>query len=167
MKNKKTTIKQALTMFNISRTSLYNHMKKLDIKPIKEGGRVHLVDTQINDLKEFLQPACQPLDNENEQRGQAGQHEQANNNEEIYQEQIKELKKELKKERTENKKLIQDVGRWEGVARTLQDQNQKLLELKPEDKSEIEEAEIIEPEPEPEKKAEKIGIFRKIINYRF
>ncbi len=165
MKNKKTTIKQALTIFKISRTSLYNHMKKLDIKPIKEGGRVHLVDTQINDLKAVLQSTCKPVDNENEQSGQAGQHEQPNNNGEIYQEQIKELKKELKKERTENKNLIKDVGRWEGVARTLQDQNQKLLELKPEEESDITEAEIVESAPK--EKAEEKGFFQKIWNFKF
>ena len=166
MKNEKTTIKQALTILNISRTSLYNHMKKLGIKPIKERGRVHLVDSQINDLKAVLQTTCKPLDSKSEQRGQAGQGEQQNKTDELYEKQIQELKKELKKERAENKKLIQDVGRWQGRATTLEEQNIKLLSINAENENNIVEAEIITPEPAPEEKAEKKGFFQKFFSFK-
>ena len=60
------------------------------------------------------------------------------------------------------------MGRWQGRATTLEEQNIKLLEVSTaEDENNIVEAEIIEAEPEPEKKAEKIGIFKKILNFRF
>ena len=162
METNKTTIKQALELFRISRTSLYNHMKKLDIKPIKAGGRVHLIDKQIDELKAVLQPICSTMNNESGQGGQG-------NLIDIFKKQIKELKKELEKEREENKKLIHDVGRWQGRASTLEEQNQKLLSFTPEknESADILDVEIIKPKPAPEKKAEKIGIFRKIINFRF
>ena len=165
MKNNKNTINQSLDKLSISRASLYNHLKRLDIRPIKEGRRVYLLDNQIDDIKAFLLSNLSNLDSKNRQVRQDGHVKEdkpkENIAEKIYKEQISELKKELEKKQEKIEVLIQDVGRWEGVARTLQDQNQKLLEFKPEDKSEIEEAEIIEQEPE------KIGIFQKIINFRF
>ena len=165
MKNNKNTINQSLDKLSISRASLYNHLKRLDIRPIKEGRRVYLLDNQIDDIKAFLLSNLSNLDSKNRQVRQDGYVKEdkpkENIAEKIYKEQISELKKELEKKQEKIEVLIQDVGRWEGVARTLQDQNQKLLEFKPEDKSEIEEVEIIEQEPE------KIGIFQKIINFRF
>jgi len=63
--------------------------------------------------------------------------------------------------------LIKDVGRWEGVARTLRDQNQKLLEIKIEPESVIVEAEIVEPKKEATPTpTEKKGFFKKLFNFR-
>lgn len=122
----KTTIKQALTLFNISRSSLYNHMKKQGITPIKEKGRVHLLDNQIADLKRVIHTSCPNLDKQDKIDGQEKPEKNSKNSDE---KQIKEIKAELKTEREENKKLVLQLGLWQGRAKTLEEQNQKLLLL--------------------------------------
>ena len=174
MKDNKNTINQALDRLSISRASLYNYLKKLDITPTKEGRRVYLLDNQIDDIQAFLLSNPSNLDKSIRQVRQVDEEKKIENTaEDIYKKQAKELKKALAKEQEKNEalqekiiSLSQDVGRWEGVANTLKDQNQKLLEVKTEPKSEIVEAEIITPDPAPEEKAEKRGFFQKLFSFK-
>ena len=131
MKLNKTTIQQALTLFNISRASLYNHLKKLDIKPIREGRRVYLIDSQIDELTMVLPPDLSNLDGKIRQVGQVGQVGQVKKDttttEKIYKDQIKKLKKELKAKQEKIEGLIHEVGRWQGRANLLEEQNQNVI----------------------------------------
>jgi predicted DNA-binding transcriptional regulator AlpA len=54
MKNDKTTIKQSLSLFGISRTTLYKYLKILNTKPKKEGKNSHLTNKQISDIKGYI-----------------------------------------------------------------------------------------------------------------
>ena len=177
MKNNKNTINQALDRLSISRASLYNHLKRLEITPIKEGRRVYLLDNQIDDIQAFLLSNLSNLDKPVRQVGQVRHvkedKKKENTAEKIYKKQAEEFKKALGKEQAKNEalqekiiNLSQEVGRWEGVANTLKDQNQKLLEVKTEPESEIVEAEIIEPKSAPKEKAEKRGFFQKLFNFK-
>jgi predicted nucleic acid-binding Zn-ribbon protein len=165
MKNDKTTIKQSLSLFGISRTTLYKYLNSLNTKPKKEGKNPYLTNKQINDIKGYIDEL---RSDKKEPNKQSEQTEQVNIAEKIYKEQINELKKELETKQEKIEGLIQEVGQWQGRASTLEEQNIKLLEQSaPEDKRTIVDAEVIESEPTPPKKAEKIGIFQKIINFRF
>jgi hypothetical protein len=164
MKNNKTTIKQSLSLFGISRTTLYKYLNSLNTKPKKEGKNSYLTNKQINDIKGYIDEL---RSGKKEPNKQSEQTEQVNIAEKIYKEQINELKKELETKQEKIEGLIQEVGQWQGRASTLEEQNIKLLEQsEPEDKNALIEVEVIEPEPAPEEKAGKQGFFRKLFNLR-
>jgi chromosome segregation ATPase len=157
MKNDKTTIKQSLSLFGISRTTLYKYLNSLNTKPKKEGKNSYLTNKQINDIKGYIDEL---RSGKKEPNKQSEQTEQVNIAEKIYKEQINELKKELETKQEKIEGLIQEVGQWQGRASTLEEQNIKLLEQsEPEDKNALIEVEVIEPEPAPEEKAGKQGFF--------
>ena len=158
------TLKYTLEYFGISRSTLYKTLRKEGITTIKKGRIACLSETDFTHLKNTCFSPKNKVSHETDKNTLHETHE----NSVLIRHLQQQIEAEQKKNdilHTENKMLIQDVGRWEGVARTLQDQNQKLLELKPEEENGIEEAEIIEPISE--KKAEEIGMFRKILNFRF
>ncbi len=164
MNIKKHTLKHTLEHFSISRSTLYKTLRNEGISTIKEGRTAYISNTDFAHLENtcFLgkKNMCHETDKNTRYETQG--------NTDLIDHLRQQIDAEQKKNedlRAENKNLIKDVGRWEGVARTLQDQNQKLLELKPEEESEIEEAEIIEPKPS-EEKADKKGFFQKLFNFK-
>lgn len=150
------SIKEAIEELNIGRTKLYALFKQLDIKPQKKGNKSFLSLQQVSSIKDFISESEQY-----EQTEQKKTTEKDTTENTTQQEIIKKLETELEKEREENKALIREVGLWQGRAKTLEEQNQKLLELSPPEKERepIEEAEIIE-EGKPKKKRGWFSFFR-------
>lgn len=130
MKENKTPIKQVFERLSISKATLYNRLRRLDILPLKDGKNSYLTDKQIEKIKAYdssknTKKLDKPLDTSEEKL-------------EIktLRRRLKAQKKALKREREENKNLILKLGHWEGRARTLEEQNNKLLLLAPAQKEE-------------------------------
>lgn len=121
------SIKQALKHLNISRASLYNYINKIGINPIKKGQRVYLLEKDVDKINRLYKQKNNCLDSED-------MHENSLRSENLSPKTSK-AEKSLKKERLKNMKLLEkierlnrEVGQWEGTAKTLLDQNQKLIE---------------------------------------
>lgn len=121
------SIKQALAHLNISRASLYNYINKIGIIPIKKGQRVYLLEKDINSISLAYKQKNNCLDNQEASKN--------NLNSESLSPKITKAEKSLKKERLKNTRLLEkieklnrEVGQWEGTAKTLLDQNQKLIQ---------------------------------------
>jgi ribosomal protein S13 len=128
METEKLSINQATKLFSISRTTLYTYLKKLKIFPHKQGRTAYLTEQQIAHIKSFIHK------NSTTYSAQPEQVEQINHNaviEKTYIEKIKRLEKKLESEQQENKQLALQLGQWQGRAKTLEEQNQKLLTLHP------------------------------------
>lgn len=150
------SIKEAIEELNIGRTKLYALFKQLDIKPQKKGNKSFLSLQEVSFIKDFIRESEQY---EQTEQKKTTEKDTAENT--TQQETIKKLEAELEKEREENKALIREVGLWQGRAKTLEEQNQKLLELNPPEKERepIEEAKIIQ-EEKPKKKRGWFSLFR-------
>ena len=165
MNTQKHTLKTLETHFDFSRSKLYKTLKECGIATFKEGRFAYVSDADFETLKTHVKTHVSSEKKRTFKRAFSETHENEGQLNNFLQEQLKIEQEKNKSLQEENKKLIHDVGRWQGRATTLEEQNIKLLEVSTADESNIVEAEIIEPEPE--KKAEKIGIFQKIINFRF
>jgi hypothetical protein len=126
-KSKVFTIKQALSHLKISRASLYNYINKIEVKPIKKGQRVYLLEKDIDRINLAYKQKNNYLDNEDISKNSLAS--------ENLPSKTNKAEKLLKKERLKNTKLLEkieklnrEVGQWEGTAKTLLDQNQKLIE---------------------------------------
>lgn len=120
------TIKQALNELKISRASLYNYINKIGINPIKKGRRVYLIKKDLDHIKASYQLKNNRLNNKDTSKN-CLKSEALNNK-------TNKIEISLKKERLKNSKLIEkieklsrEIGQWEGTAKTLLDQNQKLI----------------------------------------
>jgi len=113
-------INQALRELNIGRTKLYKVLSDANIKPKKEGKKSYLTNTQISEIKDILS-----INNENEQFRTDERTDKT-----FSEYRIEQLEKELAQERESNKQLTLQVGQWQGRAKTLEEQNVKLLEAK-------------------------------------
>lgn len=121
MDDEKVFINQALKQFGISRTTLYSYLKKLNIKPQKSGNRSYFTNTQIQQISDFIEKNRTP------EQQTPNTDEQPNNSQ--YQEKaIEQLRTELKEERQKTADLTLQLGQWQGRAKTLEEQNVKLLE---------------------------------------
>lgn len=143
----KIPIKEALKQLNISRTSLYNYIKKLAIIPIKKANRVYLSKEQITVISLYVSNKQDVCTDQNEQREQFEQPKKQQDSAIL---QIKFLENNLEKQNKKiehiegiNQKLLIQLGQWQGRAKTLEEQNHKLLRLQI-------------------PKSEKIGFFQKI-----
>lgn len=160
MNTQKHTLKTLETHFNFSRSKLYKTLKEYGIETFKEGRFAYVRNVDFETLKTHVKTHVSNEDKRTFKRVFSETRESEGQLSSFLKNQLAIEQEKNKNLQEENKKLSQDVGRWEGVARTLQDQNQKLLALKPEEERE-------EAESAPEKKAEKVGIFQKILQFRF
>lgn len=152
METQKNTSKHSLqdiqTHFGISRSKLYKTLKEQGIKATKEGRKSYISNTDLTQLENVLKNT-----GTNTQKN-TGTNTGTKNTDLIdhLQAQIKEEQEKNNQLLTENKELMREVGQWQGVAKTLEQQNQKLLSARPtEEKIEIEEAEIIKEEQNTDK----------------
>ena len=120
-------IKQTLSELSISKSKLYRLLKQLGIMAHKDGKKSYFTKNQLEKIREESQKS-----------------HRTNTENTIETEQLKE---ELKRERLENKRLILEVGQWQGRAKTLEEQNEKLLILEA-----------------PKKQEEKKGFFKRLFN---
>ena len=107
MNEDKTPINEVFKGLKISKATLYNRLRKLDITPIKEGKNSYLSNEQIDKIKQYKQSK--------------------NNKDLLDNKEIRRLRVQLEREQSENKKLIQELGQWQGRAKTFEEQNNKLL----------------------------------------
>jgi transcriptional regulator of acetoin/glycerol metabolism len=126
MKIDKININNAIAQLNTSRTTLYKYLKKAGIKPKKSGNRSYITNTEIAVLKRLLPDTQTPINTEGEHPEQEKQSQAI---EKIYQEQIHTLKNSLSDSEIENKKLIFEMGKLQGIAQSLRDQNEKLQKI--------------------------------------
>jgi len=158
MKTEKTSINQTIKLFSISRTTLYTYLKKLKISPQKSGRIAYLTEQNIIDIKGFISKNKPSNTHQYEQVEQVEQIREKSTAEKIHIEKIKILEKNLideqiknRQEREENRKLVLQLGQWQGRAKTLEEQNHKLLTLQ------VSES----------KNPEKIGFFQKIFGKKY
>jgi len=118
MTHVKHTLKQVQIHFKFSRSTLYKTLKKQSIKTFKEGRIAYISDTDFTHLKTQVKTCSY------DQK----KHESENTNQ-YFQKKLEEEQQKNEKLQKENQSLIREVGQWEGVARTLQDQNSKLLTI--------------------------------------
>ena len=97
----KTSINEATRLFSVSRTTLYSYLKKLKIKPKKQGNRSHLTNKQILEIKTFL-------DSDN------------------LSEQLKKLEQKLEKKEKEIKRLEIQQGNNQIEAKKMETENIQL-----------------------------------------
>jgi len=123
MENKKHTLKQVQAHFNFSRSTLYKILKKQCISTYKEGRIAYISDTDFTHLKThvFSKKKYESIHTSKNTDSQTA----------YLQKKLEEEQRKNEQLQKENQSLVREVGQWEGVARTLQDQNQKLLTLHP------------------------------------
>ena len=121
------SIKQALKHLNISRASLYNYINKIGINPIKKGQRVYLLGKDVDKINSVYKQKNNCIDSKDMYKNSLRS--------EKLSPKTSKAEKSLKKERLKNMKLLEkierlnrEVGQWEGTAKILLDQNQKLIE---------------------------------------
>lgn len=166
MSNEKIFIPKALKELDISRASLYNYLKKLDITPRKEKNRSFLSKEEISIIKDFINGKA-PLRQTNKDSfrhldSKENEHfkiiEQLTTKLEKQKEATKKAEDEVLREREENKQLLSQVGKLEGKTETLEEQNNKLFlqvgKL-------VGKAETLEEQNQKLLEASKTGIFRK------
>ena len=107
MKNEDLTINQAIKELSISRSKLYGQLKQLGILATKRGRKSYLSLADIDRIKNCPN---RPKTDQTDKK-------------------IKTLEKQLAEERENQKNLLVEIGRWQGRAKTLEEQNHKLLAL--------------------------------------
>ena len=126
MKTDKISINKAIDQLKVSRTTLYKYLKKSGIKPQKSGNRAYITNKDITDIKQLLPENQTTTNTANEHHEQSKQDQVI---EKIYQEQIDTLRNSLSESQTDNKKLIFEMGKLQGIAQSLKDQNDKLQKI--------------------------------------
>ena len=183
----KVSINAAIQELSISKSNLYNKLRKLDIKSIKIGNRAYLLDSDIASVKQLITKNSNPAFMMQVQKGSIFEALEGNgpirpdprlckeNNDPItpekhyiyqleelkkqYSHQIAGLKRDLKQKQVENQKLILECGKWQGIAQTLEDQNTKILSsLNIDYENHTEMTEV-------SKKKEKESLFKKSVSY--
>lgn len=127
MKTDKTSINQSLKLFGIGRTTLYKHLKNLNISPQKHKNCSYLTNTQIAEIKGFLSNAVRGEQLKVNANEQANSSEQQKNIIKQLTQELNNQKKIIFEEKAENKILISKLGESKGRSDTLEEQNNKLF----------------------------------------
>ncbi len=167
----KVSINAAIQELSISKSNLYNKLRKLDIKSIKIGNRAYLLESDIASVKQLItknsdvvqtikkEIACVETIEKTPITSEKNYIYQLEALKKQYSHQIVGLKKDLKQKQVENQKLILECGKWQGIAQTLEDQNTKILSsinIDYENHTEMTEV---------SKKKEKESLFKKSVSY--
>lgn len=123
MNNEKMPINEALELFGIGRTTLYSYLKKLNITPKKHKNRSYLTNEQMLKIKDFINS---PFTAEQQKEQRKIQKLEAEI--EKQKEFTKRAEEKAEQEREKNDQLMLQIGHWQGRAKTLEEQNVKLLE---------------------------------------
>jgi len=137
MNPKKTAIKDCYERLGISKATLYSRLKKLDIKPLKVGKNSYLSSKDLDRLDKYS-PTKDKQDKQNKELEKLLEKKN---------EEIKLLKETSEKQSGKIENLNREVGQWQGRAKTLEEQNEKLLVLEA-----------------PKKQKEKRGFFKSLFN---
>lgn len=126
MNPKKTAIKDCYIKLGISKATLYSRLKKLNIKPLKVGKNSYLSNDDLDRLDKY-NPTKDKKDTQDKE--------------------LKQLQETIKEQAEKIELLNREVGQWQGRAKTLEEQNEKLLILEA-----------------PKKQEEKKGFFKRLFN---
>lgn len=125
MNNKEYSIKEALEVLECSRSTLYKNLDKKGIKPVKRGRIAYIKHHELELLKKTV----------SNQKDKNKKHTTTDKTEDTT-EFIKHLQQQLQEEQKKNsnlegeiKGLTLEIGRWQGRAKTLEEQNKELLTL--------------------------------------
>jgi len=123
-------INQAIKQLSISRATVYKYLRQLDIKPQKSEKKSYLTPAQIQQIREKIHSS------EPSKTAQTAQTPQTVATPTVTDTAITVLSDQLNQEKKKNEQLQEKVeqltreaGQWEGIARTLEQKNQDLLQL--------------------------------------
>ena len=108
MSKNKIPIKDCYKRLKISKSTLYSRLKKLDIKPLKIGKNSYLSDDDLDRLDKYNPTKDKPDTQDKE---------------------LKQLQAIIEEKNKKIEALNREVGQWQGRAKTLEEQNEKLLIL--------------------------------------
>lgn len=120
-------INQAIKQLSISRATVYKYLRQLDIKPQKSEKKSYLTPAQIQQIREKIHSS---------EPSKTAQTPQTVATPTVTDTAITVLEDQLNQEKKKNEQLQEKVeqltreaGQWEGIARTLEQKNQDLLQI--------------------------------------
>jgi hypothetical protein len=115
--NEKTYVKEAPERLNITQSKLYRVMKKIGIKPKKDGKKSYLEKDKMSEIYDFLH--------------NSGKSETDSLSEKLKKEKIKNelLREKIAELEIKNDKVFYEMGKQTEIIQVLQKKNEKLLTI--------------------------------------